>query len=290
MGLIGRLPWWLKIGGKITLSRLPVPYGFWRFVGLFRHGDMNRPERAIASFRSYFDRACAYRKLQPGFVSLELGPGDSVLAGLAARAFGAERAWLMDAGAFAVTDVEGCVAAARLLAQAGRPLPDLGGCTSLADVLQRCRVNYLTEGVAALRRIPTASVDFVWSQVVLEHVPMAEFDALLAELRRIARDDAIGVHGVDFRDHLSGGLQSLRFSTGRWESSLFRNSGFYTNRIRCAEMVERFRKAGFAVEVRNRIRWPALPLARRQMATPYRDLDEDDLLTAEAQLVVRPLP
>lgn len=290
MGLIGSLPWWMKIGGKIALSRLPVSYGFWRTMGLFRHGHMNRPERAIASFRSYFDQACAYRNLQAGFVSLELGPGDSVLAGLAARAFGAKRAWLMDAGAFAVTDVDSCMAAARLLEEAGQPLPNIARCTSLDEVLQSCGVSYLTEGIAALRQIPTASVDFFWSQVVLEHVPMGEFDALLAELRRVVRDDAIGVHGVDFRDHLSGGLQSLRFSTERWESALFRNSGFYTNRIRCAEMVERFRRAGFAVEVRNQIRWPELPLAKRRMAAPYDVLDDDDLLIAEAQLVVRPQP
>lgn len=290
MGLANKLPWWARVAGKLMLSRLPVPYRFWSRLGLFRHGDMNVPERARGTFSGYFAKAQSVRRLAPGFTSLELGPGDSVLAGLAARAAGAGRIWLVDAGDFAETDVEACKALAGQLRAdpAGSCLPDIAGCRDLDEILRRCDVAYLTEGVAALARIPTASVDFFWSQVVLEHVPAREFDALLKELRRIAKDDAIGVHGVDFRDHIGGGLNSLRFGERLWESRWFRNSGFYTNRIRCREMIGKFEAAGFSVKVLGETRWPDLPLRREQMAPAFRGLSDEELLIAEAELLVRP--
>jgi SAM-dependent methyltransferase len=288
MGLANRLPWWARLGGKLVLSRLPVPYRFWSRLGLFRHGDMNIPERALATFGSYFAKAQVARCFEPGFTSLELGPGDSVLAGLAARASGAASVWLVDAGAFADTDVKACQSMAELLRNDTTGLPDISGCKDIETVLRRCDISYLTDGVAALARIPTASVDFFWSQVVLEHVPAAEFDALLKELRRVVKEDAVGVHGVDFRDHIGGGLNSLRFGERLWESDWFRNSGFYTNRIRCRDMIRRFESAGFAVEVLGETPWPALPLSRDRMAPAFRGLADEELLIAEVELLVRP--
>ncbi len=288
MGLINHLPWWARLGGKLVLSRLPVPYRVWRKLGLFRHGDMNRPEHALATFQNYMSKVRDVHVLRQGFTSLELGPGDSVLAGLAARASGAGRVWLVDAGDYAETDVQACQAAAELLRSGGAAPPDIASCADLAEVLQRSDITYLTEGVAALKAIPTASVDFIWSQVVLEHVPAHEFDSLLMELRRIVRDDAIGIHGVDFRDHLGGGLNSLRFSKRTWESGPFRHSGFYTNRIRCHDMIARFEAAGFSVRVLRETRWPQIPLPPARMALPFRNYALDDLLIAEAELLIRP--
>lgn len=288
MGLINHLPWWVRLGGKLVLSRLPVPYRVWRTLGLFRHGDMNRPEHAIATFQNYMGKVRDEHPLRQGFTSLELGPGDSVLAGLAARAMGAGRVWLMDAGAYAETDVRVCQEAVELLRSLGAAPPDIAGCANLAEVLRRSDITYLTDGVAALKAIPTASVDFVWSQVVLEHVPVDELDALLTELRRVVRDNAIGIHGVDFRDHLGGGLNNLRFSERTWESGLFRHSGFYTNRIRCHDMVARFEAAGFSVLTLRETRWSKMPLPPARMALPYRNCALDNLLIAEAELLIRP--
>ena len=43
------MPWWAKIGAKVVLSRVPVPYGVWRRLGIFRHGDMGRPEQVAGA-------------------------------------------------------------------------------------------------------------------------------------------------------------------------------------------------------------------------------------------------
>ena len=45
-----RLPWWVVIGAKLVLSRLSTPYSFWKWLHLFEHGDMDKPEMALAGF------------------------------------------------------------------------------------------------------------------------------------------------------------------------------------------------------------------------------------------------
>ena len=50
---------------------------------------------------------------------------------------------------------------------------------------------------------------------------------------------------VDFRDHLAESLNSLRFPEPVWESGPFRNSGFYTNRLRADAFFREKLGAGF---------------------------------------------
>lgn len=288
LGLIARLPWWVKLGAKLALARLPVPYGLWRRIGLFRHGEMNVPTCAVKTFDAYYRRVTEHVTLQPGFCSLELGPGDSVLSGLVARAYGARKAWLVDAGAFADTDISACWRTIELLCDQGKPAPDISGASSVSEVLNRAGVEYLTQGTASLASIPDGSVDFFWSQVVLEHVPRAEFPRFLKELRRIASPRAIGVHSIDFRDHLGGGLNNLRFSQSTWEGRAFRDSGFYTNRIRPREMLEMFSAVGFCVEVVSQTRWTEMPIHRDQLAREFHALSDEDFMVAEIEILVRP--
>jgi hypothetical protein len=100
---------------------------------------------------------------------------------------------------------------------------------------------------------------------------------MLRELRRIQRQDGVSSHRVDLRDHLGGALNNLRFRERTWESGFVSRSGFYTNRIRYTEMLKLFREAGFEVEVTNVERWTHVPTACHKMATPFRDLSEEEL-------------
>ena len=50
MRFIKSLPWWIRIAAKIVLARLPINYRFWKNLGLFEHGDMNLPARALETF------------------------------------------------------------------------------------------------------------------------------------------------------------------------------------------------------------------------------------------------
>lgn len=286
--MISRLPWWVKLYAKLLLARLPVPYSLWRKLKLFQHGEMNDPTRAIRTFEKYYRRACAHAAIAPGFTVLELGPGDSILSGLVARSMGASQVWLVDAGAFADTDVAACHRTLALLKQAGHIDLGFSDATSVDEMLRNANVTYLTRGTASLADIPEASIDFFWSQVVLEHVPHDEFPEFLRQLRRIVKPNGIGVHSVDFRDHLSNALNNLRFSHETWEGRVFRNSGFYTNRIRPCAMLALFKDAGFDAEVVAETYWPKIPTPRSAMAKPFSDMLDVDLQVAEFDVVLSP--
>src|SRR5438309_2175417 len=109
------VPWWLKIGAKVVLARLPLPYAFWKRLGLFEHGDMNQSKRAWETFLEHartadvLDMESAVPQLQTrgnDFTVLELGPGDSLFTAVIARSLGASQTWLVDTGSFATMAIQ----------------------------------------------------------------------------------------------------------------------------------------------------------------------------------------
>lgn len=282
------LPWHARIVAKLVLARLPTGYSFWHRFGLFSHGAMDHPSYAHEVFRSHFDRSEFGRK-SGGFVGLELGPGDSALSAVIAAAYGATAYHLIDAGRFATDSIGPYLAVADLLRSRGLRAPDLTAAVDLDGVLALCSARYGTKGLASLRELPDASVDFVWSQAVLEHVRRADFLATMKELRRVLRPDGICSHTIDLKDHLGGGLNNMRLGSRLWEQEWMARSGFYTNRLRLSELQALFAQADFAVTLTAVRRWPAAPLQRQALAAEFRDLPEEDLLVKEADVLLRPL-
>nr|MDA3970256.1 hypothetical protein [Desulfobulbaceae bacterium] len=66
------IPWWLKILAKILLSRVPIGYGFWQRLGLFRHGYMDQTPYVLKVFNEHVSRAGLEGRLQ-GKTILEMG-------------------------------------------------------------------------------------------------------------------------------------------------------------------------------------------------------------------------
>jgi SAM-dependent methyltransferase len=168
----------------------------------------------------------------------------------------------------------------------GLSAPRLDHCKCLDDVAEVCSAEYMTEGLALLRTIPSASVDFVWSHAVLPYVRRGEFLAVMQELRRIQRPDGVGSHRIPIKDVIGGKLNDLRFSTRIWESSFMANSRFYTNRLRYLEMLRLFREAGFEPEVVCKICWKTLPTARRKMAKEFALLSDEDLQVSDFDVLL----
>jgi len=278
------VPWRVKLAAKIALSRLPIPYRYWRALSCFDLGPMEKPEYAYAVFREHYARATP----ESGFVCLELGPGNSLFTAVIARAFGASKTYLVDEGAFADGSPRPYFQMAEYLDRAGLPAPSLAGCAALAEILERSGAEYCTQGLASLAAIPTGSVDFLFSHAVLEHVRRRDFFQTMKEMRRVLRAGGVASHRIDFRDHLNGRLDSLRFSMDRWESKLFAASGFYTNRLRYSEIVDACTRAGLVVEPAGVERWSDLPTPREKLAPPFRDLADSDLRVFACDLVLRP--
>jgi hypothetical protein len=177
------LPWWVRIAAKIVLSRLPVGYSFWKRLGLFEHGDMNQPDRALETFVTHAKTAGFLPVAsQVDFSVLELGPGDSIFTALIARAHGASRVWLVDSGPFATTDPQAYTNMAVYLLDQDIALPFVSTFSDFQGVLAACNGVYLTNGVAALSNIPSQSVDFCFSNAVLEHIPQQDFSRLASAL------------------------------------------------------------------------------------------------------------
>ena len=241
-------PWQLKILLKLAIGRLPVPHRVWVKLGIFVHGARTPGE--------YVDLVLRHRAASPlerDFTVLELGPGESAASALVMAAAGARRTYLSDVGRFAAEDPAAYAATAAALRERGLEPVDPAAHATLDDLLAACRAEYLTGGLADLRRIPTGSVDLIWSHAVFEHVRLTELPALLAELRRVSSHRSISSHAIDLKDHLSGGLHNLRFARRVWESMAW--AGFYTNRLRRQEFLEAFRRAGFRVEREATTSW-----------------------------------
>ena len=250
------IPWYIKIPAKIVFSRLPVDPLTWQRLNLFRAGVMDNEESARSIFFKHLD-ATGLSNLS-GKTLLELGPGNGLLTGKFAAELGASKTWLIDA-------------------------------VAIAEPASFPNTEYLSNGLASLRTIPTASVDFLFSNAVLEHVRLNEFADTVAEMRRIIHPGGICSHQIDFRDHLGGSLNNLRFSEHIWESKFMAKSGFYTNRIPWSRMKEMFVEAGFSLTLIKQDFWPSLPTPHRALAEPFQDMNAHDLLTWGCHVVLRPI-
>jgi SAM-dependent methyltransferase len=279
-------PWHTKLGLKLVLSRLPISYHYWSKLNLFRHGQMDDSGYAWDIATRHLTRCLDRHSTERGFSVLEIGPGDSLTSAAVAHAFAAQDVLLLDEGDFARHDLADWHSMAEYLRARDRPNTGLDGARTLEEALVACSARHLTGGLRDLKSLPDASVDFVWSNAVFEHIRRDEFVRFQKELYRVMRRGGVASHEVDFKDHLGYSLNNLRFSERVWESHFFRNSGFYTNRIRYRAMIEIFETAGFDVEVVSTETWPALPLARAKLASPYRSLADDDLLVSAAAVIL----
>ncbi len=286
-------PWWLKVALKLTLSRLPLSYAHWAKLGLFRHGEMNRPQQALKSLTIHASTAgfLASENGAPRFSRedmniLELGPGDSAFTAPIAYAMGAKQTWLIDAGPFATTEMSIHRELLSFLEKNGFPTRNIHAATSFPALLSSCNARYLTNGVSSFRQIRDSSIDFCFSNAVLEHIPRPDFQSLALEMARILKPDGACVHRVDLQDHLGGALNNLRFSNTVWESKFFRSSGFYTNRIRFAEMIGIFESAGFNCQIPRIVCWDRLPTPRYSMTPGFSSLPDSDLLVKGFDIVL----
>lgn len=282
------MKWALKIVVKMVLSRAPVGYSLWRRLGAFKHGHMHSAHYAINVIETHINRMGGVDKIL-GATCLELGPGDSLASALIARAYGAEKVYMVDAGSFIDRKMAVYHHLAELLRAAGLKCPDIADCQNVDQMLVKLNASYLTQGLSSLKSIETSSIDLIWSQAVLEHVRLSEVDQTFLELRRIIRPSGCMSHRIDYKDHLDASLNNLRFSEKLWETEFMAKSGFYTNRIRQSEMLNIIERSGFKTEIINVDKWRTLPIERKRMNNKFSSLHEEDLIISGSDLLSFPI-
>jgi hypothetical protein len=139
-------PWWLKIGAKVVLSRVPISYRSFAAAGIFRHGHMCDPDYAIDVFLRHFERSGLLGRTQ-SFVGLELGVGDSVASAIVAKAHGASVCYQIDSGRYAAEDRETYQSIVAALSQRGFEVEGPGDSATLDEILEKYDGVYLTNGI-----------------------------------------------------------------------------------------------------------------------------------------------
>jgi len=185
---------------------------------------------------------------------------------------------LVDTGDYALYDLNTYKDLLSILSKEGALIKHTEFPETCEELLEKHNGIYLTSGLMSLKQIPDHSVDLIWSQAVLEHIKKNEVVDFFKELRRIISPGGICSHRVDLKDHLSGSLNSLRFSESVWESHLMATSGFYTNRLRYSEMMELFQYTGFKANVVGVDRWKEVPIQRNKLNKHFQTMSDDDLL------------
>ncbi|MGL5794062.1 MAG: methyltransferase domain-containing protein [Waterburya sp.] len=285
-----QLPWWFKVLSKMVIYRLPLPYQFWQSISLFDDGKMEVPDYAYNVFTKHFQQVSENKSLPEKFVSLELGPGDSLFSALISHSFGGGKTYLVDAGDFTIQELEPYKEMVDFLKQKNLPLPaGIDEADSVSEIMDICDASYLTSGLSSLKSIESNSVDFIWSHAVLEHVKRSEFLDIMKELRRIVCDDGVCSHLVDLRDHIDCSLNNLRFSEKIWESKFMTNSGFYTNRIQYPLILDMFKEAGFAIKSTKVDKWESLPIKRSELDKQFASFTDEELRVSNFSVILQPV-
>ena len=280
------MKWAFKIFVKLLLARFPVPYSFWKSVGLFRHGRMDSADYSVKVFKMHVERAYP-QGLPRQSVVLELGPGDSIASAIIGYAYGVKATLLVDVGRYSNKNVSFYQSFANDLRKMGISPPDLSMATSFEDILDICNAEYLTDGILSLRKIPSNSVDFIWSHSVLEHIRKNDFVETWQDLKRIMKPGSYASHNIDFQDHLDHSLNNLRFSEKVWESSFFAKSGFYTNRIPAIVMHRIFKLADFQIIHEEFGKWEKLPIRRSSMHSVFQCYQDEDLINRTSYVLLK---
>ena len=276
--------WFIKILIKIILYRLPFVYQIWQKIGIFRHGKMDNIDYAIEKFFMHIRDLNIDIKNIKGKTILELGPGDSAASALIACSLGA-KCILIDANNFISNKIDFYYQLEKRLLEMNYNPPKINGIKNIHEILKLCKSDYYIEGEKSIKLIKSNSIDLIFSTAVLEHLKLDEFEIIIKEMRRILKNDGFTSHEVDLKDHLNKSLNNLRFSSRIWESNLFSNSGFYTNRLRYSQIIKIFETSGFNVQILRQKKWNRYPINIKLINKEFRNELNEELLISSFNLI-----
>jgi SAM-dependent methyltransferase len=250
-----------------------------------------------AGFRRRFGRAVrhveAYSEHGPGrplgeAVFYEFGAGWDLAVPLSLWALGVERQIVVDLRPNVRLELVNTSIARLGRLVSNRGLRDPGGTiASVKELEPRFGIRYLAPLDARATGLPPGSVDFVTSTSTLEHIPEEELVPLLAECRRLLRQDGAVSSRIDLSDHFSHFDHSLspynylRYSDRTWR--LVNSELLYQNRLRRSDYVSAFDRAGLTV-VAERTWQPNVDLPE-DIDSRFRDYYPEDLAVLGLRLV-----
>jgi hypothetical protein len=144
---------------------------------------------------------------------------------------------------------------------------------------------------ARLSGLPDRAIDFIFSNTVLEHIPVQELVGLLTEFRRVGTPSSVMSHYIGLADQFSSFDQSispfnfLRYTTSAWR--WLNNPIIPQNRLRISDYRVLFRDAGHVIVEECNTMGSREELQRIPLAPEFRAYSVDDLLVLYSWIVTR---
>jgi SAM-dependent methyltransferase len=255
-------------------------------------------------------------------VVAELGPGDSIGIGVAALLSGAKKYYALDLVRYsdlrrslALFDELVRLFAGREPVPGGSEFPALKPAleseafphhilddTTMRAALSQARIAAIRAAIDRAGDSPTmivyqapwndpsviqpGSVDFIFSQAVLEHVD--DLDGVYAAMHRWLAPAGLMSHQIDFQCHRKADTWNghWTYSDFAWKVVVGRRA-YLLNRAPHSRHLAILGRSGFDLLVDRPIRSTSV-LKRRQLAPRFRDLSDDDLTTSGAYLIAAP--
>ena len=127
-------------------------------------------------------------------------------------------------------------------------------CGSVEQLLAAARIDYHAPADAARSGLPAESVDIVFSNSVLEHVPPAVIQAIFQESSRVLKPGGLSIHSANCGDHYAyfdksiTAINYLTYSGPDWR--FWDNDLLYQNRLRPSDFIDMALAAGLDVPLR----------------------------------------
>jgi SAM-dependent methyltransferase len=169
----------------------------------------------------------------------------------------------------------------------------LSAASDAAGILQRAGFDYHAPVDAIRTDRPAASIDFVFSNSVLEHVAQSHVTALMAESNRVLKPGGWMLHSVNCGDHYAyfdrsiTAIHYLRYSSRQWRR--WNNRILFQNRLRPLDFVQAVERTGFELTDRAAtLRQELLAnLASIPIADEFRHYSPEELCTTSVTLMAR---
>ena len=135
--------------------------------------------------------------------------------------------------------------------QVQRRYAHVSGAPDVSTALERAGVRYHAPADAAQTGLGNRSVDAVFSNSVLEHVPSGGIGAILRETARIVKSTGVSLHSVNCGDHYAyfdrsiTPINYLKYSDQQWRR--WNNQLLYQNRLRPVDFLQLAEDAGLQV-------------------------------------------
>lgn len=257
--------WRVKVFGQRLLSRIPggslLYYILQRHLGGLRNFSVLNKKWQAFNLLSALNRA-GYRL--EGKSTLEIGTGWVPIIPIIFYVFGQKSCKSFDikkllrpdlsliaahqTGALGESFENNLVTQDKIYPQRLAALKDV---STFPLLLETINLNYYAPADARATCLPASSVDIVFSNTTLEHIPYLNILDLFREAHRVLISEGIMVHLIDCSDHFShsdkniNNLHFLNYSDKQWQRY---NSPFlYQNRLRSSHYSDMLAKANFEI-------------------------------------------